>query len=322
MTKVNNITTKRNSKANKNVIYMVIGMAIAVLMCLCTKVDEASAADVPIVPMDSNAIVEMAEKNDGSLFMVGEIEISKDVSVAEVVQQYNARREAILNPAICLYARNNQEMKPTQENVMELRNQFTYSEQEITVRTDIISGETKVLLERVEESGRICQTIYTFDCITYQPDVYSIDRVVEFHYLGFRYVIYIENNKFEICSVWDPEVGTRVIDVNDANNMGEANYLKWQFNNQFGGKFKLDEIEFIEEQGAYVKIHMYVTVEGCKYEYVFYTYNAKPIDEAIEIVAVIHTNDDDYTIYESDGWICLDSAKRAGYVDHPNAVRS
>jgi hypothetical protein len=309
-------TTKTKSNT-KGILSIVIWMFVGVICLFLTNVDEASAADV--TPLDSTAIIKMVDEQ-GSIFMVGENEISRDVSVSEIVQQYKAYREAILGPAVCMYARNNQEMKPTAENVMELRNQFTYCDQEVTVQTDKISGETKVLLERVEDSGRICYTMYSFDQIKYQPDVYAIERVVEFNYLGFSYVVYIENGKFEICSVWNPEVGTRVYDINELNNEG-GETLRKVLKRDLKKAFDNKDVTFIEELGYYVKIHAFTEFDGIKREYVFYTYNAKPTNDVTEIIASVKTIDDEYTIYEADGWICIDSAKRSGYADHPNAVK-
>jgi len=314
--------SKANSKMIKDLFFCTIVMVITVLMCFLTRVNNASAA---AAELDSNALLEMAKENGGVVLMTGETEISRDVSVAELVRQYQSYRESLLSTSVSMYARNNSEMKPTDQNIMELKNQFAYSgKQKITVRTDVISGETKVLLERTEQTGRTNYSMYSFDCMTYQQDVYSVDTVVEFNYNGFRYVIYVDHDKFQICSVWDPIAGTKVFDVNDINNNADQNEmyaLRRDFAEIFSGKYDVTELTFTEEQGFYVKIHMFVEIEGCKREYVFYTYNAKPIDEASEIIALIRFNDDDYAIYESNGWICLDSARRAGYMDNPYGTR-
>jgi hypothetical protein len=310
------VTTKKM----KNIIFCTFGTLIAILMCTFTHMKNASAVQADVI--DSNAILEMA-KEQGVVFMVGDSEMSKDVSVSELVQKYQAYRDSLLSTPIRLYARNNEEMKPTEENINELRNQFTFCDgQNITVHTDIISGETRVVLERHEGMGRVTYLMYSFNAIKNpQEEVEANNRIVTFNYLGFRYYIFIENDEFNITCIWDPEPGTKVYDVNDINvngNSVEFDTLKRKLIQAFT---EGTEITFIEENVCCVRIHAFVNYHGVKEEYVFDTYNAKPLDGNVEFFATVKTLDDEYGVYIKDRCICLDSAKHSGYTDNPFGVR-
>lgn len=80
-----------------------------------------------------------------------------------------------------------------------------------------------------------------------------------------------------------------------------------------------ENISLNEETG---KIAMTLMYQGQNYKFIFDGYNQNPIGEEPTIVACgIQTPDDEYSIIVEDGQICLESARRSGWLDHPNATR-
>ncbi|MBR3720395.1 MAG: hypothetical protein IKN09_01470 [Clostridia bacterium] len=168
------------------------------------------------------------------------------------------------------------------------------------------------MFERPAKDGRIGYSMYSFDRVyDYADAVKADDMVVEFNYLGFRYIIFVKNEQFCIAKKWDPEAGTHVYDCNESNNFDDlVRKLKEAFT-------KGKDITFIEESYAYyVRIHAFVNNGGQKEEFIFYTYNGAEVNDTTEIIASVDTADDNYTIYATDGKVALDSARRTAAIDY------
>ncbi len=296
-------------KANA-IICAICAMFAIIITIICTNTTTASAEEATY---DINNLISIANANNGTIFMYGTSDddvIPENFSVSNYVKTY---KEQLLTTEI--YARNNSEMKVSESTVMEFRNQFCYSgEQKLTVHEDIISGEIKIMFERPDTNGKTHYVIYTFDNWKWPYEAEEANQeVVRFNYLGFRYIIFVQNNKFCITKIWDPETHTRVYEALDASEPALIRKLKQAFTEG-------TDITFIEEIDYYTRIHAFVNNNGEKEEYIFYTYNGKPVTENSEIIVSVDTVDDTYTIYVEDGFVCLDSAKRSGWVDHPNAT--
>lgn len=290
----------------KKTTYAVYCAICAILAIIFTV---AIGATVSAAEASSNIdfITNITNANNGKIFLAGSENDGKvpvDFSVSEYIKSYKAN---ILTTDI--YARNNSEMQVSESTRNELINELAYcGEQKITVYEDIISSETKIMLERPDKSGKIHYIIYTFDHIHWPwEEQEANDTVTVFNYKGFRYTIFVQDDKFCLTKKWDPEVGTKVYECKEAEP-ALTRKLQQAFTEG-------ENITFIEEIDFYVRIHAYVDNNGQKEEYIFFTYNPKPATENSQIIATIDTVDDTYSIYVEDGFVCLDSAKRSGWVD-------
>lgn len=258
-------------------------------------------------------ITNMAKVNNGTVFLVGKEGdgISSSVSAADMVKA--ATSAEIITTDI--YARKNNEMKVSDATVMEFINQFGYSDgQTITVYED--TSEAKLIFER-EYDGAKHYCIYAFDKVyDYVDEFNSVNATVTtFNYKGFRYAIFVQDDRFCLAKKWDPESGTHIYDIDEASSSA-VRKLQQAFSE---GK----DITFIQENGENAPVHAFLTNGVQKEEFVFYNLGETALGAPIclgddgelimagarEVITAIDTIDGTYTIFEENGLVYIDFTK-------------
>lgn len=271
-------------------------MIAIIIMNISTLTTSASEAEC-------NTSMEYA--NNG-IFMIGTAEdevISKDFSISDYVNYYKKNRIGI---PVCAYYHG--DLEASELNVIELKSKLDYPCVQISANDDLFAEKANISIEYWDRGG-IVYDIYTFDYSS--EDLEANSQVFTFYYFGFRYTIFTKNGKFYVSKMWLPQENSRVYETvweNESQFQTLKQKLKQAFNEG-------NNIVFIQNDEC---IHAFVTNNG-KEEYIFRGWNEKPIDENCEIIASVKSQGDEYTIYRVGNFICLDSAKRSGILDHPNA---
>lgn len=291
----------------------VIGTICAIITGIVLSAGTFTSTAVAKETNSIDYITSMAKANKGTLFMVGnEGEIS-NVSATDIVKAAIAA-EIITTD---IYARNNKEITVSDATKMEFINQFGYSDgQTITVYEDNVTSEAKIIFEREYDNAKhYC--IYTFDKVyDYIDEFNSANGAVEtFNYKGFRYAIFVQDDRFCLAKKWDPEPGTHVYEIDEARSSA-VRKLQQAFSE---GK----DITFIQENGENAPVHAFLTNGVQKEEFVFYNLGETALGAPIclgddgelimagarEVITAIDTIDGTYTIFEENGLVYIGFTK-------------
>lgn len=293
---------KNNTSVNK-VKGALCTLLTGILTATCTCTVHAAESEVDFTQT----------ANHSSIFIIGE----NDDIVKSAVELVKTAKEERISLNSDIYARNNREMKVSDESKLEFINQFGYSdEQTIEVLDDITSSEVKLVFKR-EYNGKMHYCIYSFDEIEeFTDDLNSIGAtVVTFNVGTYRYGIFIKDNRFHLARKWDP-VNTHVYECDNAS-IALTNKIKQAIRD---GK----DIKVVNDDNG--TVHVSLMNGSQREEFIFYNVSGKEIImdapiainedgtietvvSEVEIVSAIYTENDEYTIFNKNGIVYIESAK-------------